>query len=341
MNAPATAPLSALQIASRRTLLGMAVLLLVDQLSLLGAPGIYPSALAAEAPAEKRIDYQAELPKAPPAGPAGYHVPPAHGEYPQGPFGEAVKRGEALFNDTQHTAADYVGNDLNCANCHIDGGRQANSAPLWGAWVAYPAYRKKNDHVNTMEERIRGCFTYSMNAKDSKIGHAPEPGDPLLTDMQTYMYWLAKGAPTGDKLPGRGYPKLDKPAKPYSPERGARIYADNCALCHGNNGEGTQLADGSFAFPALWGKGSFNWGAGMHRVNTAAAFIKANMPLGKPNSLDLQDAWDVAAFVNHHDRPSDPRNKGDIAATDAQFHKHACYFGDKADGKVLGTGDKK
>lgn len=298
-------------------------------------------AMPLSAAQDKRVDYQAELPKSPPVDNSGYHQPPAHGDYPKGPFGEAVKRGEALFTDTRHTAGDYVGNDLNCSNCHLDAGRLANSAPLWGAWVAYPAYRKKNDHVNSMEERIRGCFTYSMNAKGSKIGHAPEPGTPLLTDMEAYMYWLAKGAPTGEKLPGRGYPKLDKPPKPYSPERGAKVYAENCAICHGENGEGTKLAHGDgYAFPPLWGKGSFNWGAGMHRVNTAANFIKANMPLGKPDSLSLQDAWDVAAFINHHERPSDPRDKGDLAATDAKFHNHACYYGDKlkSEAKPLGTG---
>lgn len=310
---------------SRRRLLSLVALLLAG-----------PPVMAAQ---DQRVDYQAELPKAPPAGESGYFTPPPHGDYPKGPFGEAVKRGERLFNDTRHAAADYVGNDQNCVNCHIDAGRQPDAAPLWAAWVAYPAYRKKNDHVNTMEERIRGCFTYSMNAKGSKVGHAPEPGNPLLTDLQAYMYWLASGAPTGRKLPGRGYPKLAKPPEPYSPERGAKVYADNCAICHGDHGQGTQLADGNYAFPPLWGKGAFNWGAGMHRVNTAAGFIKANMPLGKPDSLSLQDAWDVAAFINHHPRPSDPRDQGDLAATDAKFHGHACYYGDKgADGKTLGTG---
>ncbi len=60
-------------------------------------------------------------------------------------------------------------------------------------------------------------------------------------------------------------------------------------------------------FPPLWGSNSFNWGAGMHRVNTAAGFIKANMPLGKPNSLSDQEAWDVAAYINSFPRPADPR----------------------------------
>jgi thiosulfate dehydrogenase len=314
---------------ARRTAVSLAALLLI---------GHHLAGEAAPATTDQRVDYQAELPKAPPAGPGGYFTPPSRDAYPTGPFGEAVRRGEALFMDTRHAAADYVGNGMNCANCHIDGGRQPNAAPLWAAWVSYPAYRKKNDHVNSMEERIRGCFTYSMNAKGSKAGHAPEPGNPLLTDLQAYMYWLAKGAPTAEKMPGRGYPKLPDPPQPYSPERGAKVYADNCAICHGADGGGTRLADGGYAFPPLWGPDSFNWGAGMHRVNTAAGFIKANMPLGKPDSLSLQEAWDVAAFINRHERPGDPRDQGDLAATDARFHKHQCYYGEKADGKVLGAG---
>ncbi|GHA91787.1 hypothetical protein GCM10007159_11630 [Modicisalibacter luteus] len=38
-----------------------------------------------------------------------------------------------------------------------------NSAPKWAAFGMYPAYRGKNDKVNTLAERIQGCFTYSMN----------------------------------------------------------------------------------------------------------------------------------------------------------------------------------
>ena len=52
----------------------------------------------------------------------------------------------------------------------------------------------------------------------------------------------------------------------------------------------------------LWGPDSFNDGAGMHRVKTAAAFIHANMPLGQAN-LPLEDAYDVAAFINTKPRP--------------------------------------
>ncbi len=74
----------------------------------------------------------------------------------------------------------------------------------------------------------------------------------------------------------------------------------------------------------------------MHRINTAASFIKANMPLSKPNSLSSQQAWDVAAFLNSHERPQDPRYQGDIDQTAEKFHQHQCLYDEKVDGSLLG-----
>ena len=276
----------------------------------------------------KEKDYQAELPKAPEH--AAPFSPPAESTIPDNQFGDMVRLGRDLFVNTQQLKGKYVGNGLNCVNCHLDAGRLANAAPLWAAYPMYPAYRKKNDKVNTMEERIQGCFRYSMNGKP------PPAGSKELTAMVTYHYWLATGAPVGKALAGRGYPKLDKPAKEPDIARGAEVYKANCAICHGDGGQGTSVA-GKNVFPPLWGKNSFNWGAGMHRVNTAASFIKANMPLGKPNSLSDQQAWDVAAFVDSHERPQDPRFKGDVSATEKEYHQHQCYYGKSEHGHVLGT----
>ncbi|HTY99731.1 MAG TPA: hypothetical protein VMB75_07845, partial [Rhodocyclaceae bacterium] len=64
--------------------------------------------------------------------------------------------------------------------------------------------------------------------------------------------------------------------------------------------------EGRDAVPPVWGLRSFNKGAGMHNVQTAAGFIKANMPLGAPALAD-QDALDVAAYINAQVRPADPR----------------------------------
>jgi thiosulfate dehydrogenase len=258
------------------------------------------------------------------------YKPPAESDIPDNEFGNMVKMGKEVFVNTRLKASKYVGNGLNCANCHLNAGRLANSAPLWAAWVKYPAYRGKNKMVNTMEQRIQGCFRYSMN------GTPPPADSDVLKSLMSYSFWLASGAPTNVNLPGRGYPKIVKPAKQPDFNRGKLVFEKNCAVCHGVNGHGTKVKN-SYAFPPLWGKDSFNWGAGMHRINTAASFIHANMPLGKGGSLSVQDAWDVAYFMNSHERPQDPRYKGNVNKTDERFHSHQCRYGDKLGTHILGA----
>lgn len=229
-------------------------------------------------------------------------TPPPASAIPAGAFGDAIRLGRNIFSDTQTYAKKFVGNGLNCVNCHLDAGRKANSAPLWGAYVKYPAYREKNKKVNSYEDRLAGCFRFSMN------GTAPAYDSQEMVALVAYSFWLAEGAPTGAQLAGSGYPKLEMPARAPDAARGAAVFNANCVICHGAAGQGTQV-NGQYVFPPLWGKDSYNAGAGMTRVDTAAEFIKANMPLGKGETLSLQEAWDVAQYINSHPRPPDPRNK--------------------------------
>lgn len=259
------------------------------------------------------------------SAPTAYFQPPPYDAYPAGKFGESVKRGENIFLQTSVFAKDYVGNTLSCVNCHLDKGRLPHSAPMWAAWVAYPTYRDKDKRVDTMEDRLIGCFTYSMNAQASKAGVPPKAGDQILTDLQSYMFWLAKGAPTGEQMAGKNYPQLEKPKHGYDTKRGEKVYQERCVVCHGTDGQGLRIGDKQ-QFPALWGNNSYNWGAGMHRINTAAGFIQANMPLGNAN-LSEQEAWDVAAYMNNKARPFDPRVKLAGKAAGAQFHEHDCFHG--------------
>lgn len=263
---------------------------------------------------------------------ASHFEPPAESSVPNDEFGKQIALGRQIFVDPGRYAKAYVGNTLSCENCHLDAGRLAHSAPLWGAYPMYPAYRSKNHHVNTFAERLQGCFQYSMNGK------APPLGDPVLVALETYTYWMSKGAPTGVSLPGRGYPKLPKPASTPDYARGEAVFKRDCALCHGDNGQGQQVADRT-VFPPLWGPQSFNWGAGMEQINNAAGFIKANMPLGRGNTLTDQDAWDVAYFMDAHERPQDPRFNGSVSETRAAFHDTPdSLYGATVDGKTLGQG---
>ena len=120
---------------------------------------------------------------------AGF-TPPPDSAIPDNEFGKMVRLGQAIFNDTQTHAKGYVGNDLRCSNCHIDKGRRAGSAPLWAAYVAYPAYRSKNGHVNSFQERLQGCFRYPMNGK------APEADDRFRRAAELRLF-PRQGPPDG------------------------------------------------------------------------------------------------------------------------------------------------
>ncbi len=307
----------------------MKKILIASTLALLFSPAL----LAQTAPVS--MEDQSQLPQAPKkAEGETYHQPPSDSEIPNNAFGDMIRKGQAIFIDTKRQVPEYVGNGMNCVNCHMDQGKMPNAAPLWGAYTMYPAYRSKNDKVNTYAERIQGCFEFSMN------GTPPAADSEAMTALITYSYWLAKGAPTGVSLPGRGYPEVPQPKDGYSIERGEIVYKENCAICHGNDGLGQKLDD-HYVFPPLWGPDSFNWGAGMHRINTAADFIKANMPLGKGGSLTDQEAWDVAAFMNSHERPQDPRIiDGSVEKTREKYHANdgVNLYGVEVNGKILGQG---
>ena len=246
-------------------------------------------------------------------------------------MGAVIRRGEQIFLQTCANAPSFVGNHLNCVNCHLDAGRKEKSAPLWGAYPLYPAYRSKTQHVDTFSERLRGCFTYSMNGK------APDPGDEVLVALEAYAYWMAQGAPIGQKLPGAGYGKMPAPAQVPDYQRGQAVFTAQCVLCHGADGQGQRSGEVQ-VFPPLWGTRSYNWGAGMHEVDKAAAFIQSNMPLGRGGTLSAQDAWDVSTYINSQQRPQDPRFTQDVATTRAQFHNSPySLYGTTVNGKLLGS----
>lgn len=258
--------------------------------------------------------------------------PPPRSEMPKGQFGKAVQLGENIFRHTTVYAHGVIGNAQNCSNCHLDGGRLAGSAPLWAAYTAYPAYRKKNDKVNTYGMRLQGCFRFSENGK------VPALNSKLIIALEAYSYWLATGAPTGVNMVGRGYPKLAAPAEAPDYARGAVVYKQNCALCHGADGQG-QYVRGQTVFPPLWGARSFNWGAGMGSVKNAAEFIASNMPFGAVGTLSEQQAWDVAQYVDSHERPQDPRFTGNVAETRKKYHNTKfSMYGRMVHGHLLGSG---
>lgn len=217
-------------------------------------------------------------------------------EYPPGELADLVKLGKELVHDTNThpLTKPYVGNALRCTSCHLEDGTDPKAATFIGLATAYPAYSPREKAVITLEDRVLNCFMRSMNGTRPPLGSKPSVA------ITAYITSLSHGLPMSMN-----------PAKPLGPyavkklaggggkpdaARGKQLYAEKCAACHGADGEGV----GNFS--PVWGKGSYNTGAGLADVTNLASWLKVAMPYGNANLSD-GEAMDIAAFVNAQTRP--------------------------------------
>jgi thiosulfate dehydrogenase len=223
--------------------------------------------------------------------------PPALTELPDDSLGRAVRRGLALVAATRDSLPRFVGSNLNCTSCHLDDGRRANAAPLSGVFARYPKYLERTGAVIPIEDRVNYCFTRSLAG--SRL-----PSDSReMQDMVAYLAFLSRGVPIGAHVAGEGMPPMPKLAGDSA--RGAVVFVNNCARCHGTDGVGIANV------PALWGAKSFSIGASMARQERAASFIRHNMPFDKPGTLSDQEAFDVAVYLTARARPDSPGKERD------------------------------
>ncbi len=225
-------------------------------------------------------------------------APPSPDLIPGDQRGEQIRLGYKIVVDTQEYGRPYVGNRLNCTNCHLDAGMNPNTASFVGISRLYPEYRARADRQMTLADRIGECFERSMN------GTAPPPDSSKLQAIVAYIEWLSQNVPSGSAVPWRGIPRL---TSSHIPDlvNGKKQFATKCAFCHGADGQGTMAA------PPVWGPESYNIAAGMARVTVAAPFIKSNMPRGWGWTLTDDEAFDVAAYVNSQPRPDFPGKQHD------------------------------
>ena len=214
---------------------------------------------------------------------------------PAGPLGDAVRRGRALLVATRESLPEHVGNRLRCVSCHLDEGRR-ESGTWVGVFARYPQYRARSGTIETIEFRVNDCFRRSMN------GTALDPAGRDMADIVAYLALLSRRVPVG--APPAGARLQHWAAFSADMAAGGRVFEATCAKCHGPDGQGTVGA------PPVWGPASYNVGAGITRVRSAAEFILRNMPFDQPGTLTDQQAFDVAAYVNAHPRP-DYRGKED------------------------------
>jgi thiosulfate dehydrogenase len=235
---------------------------------------------------------------------------PAESQLKDTAYRASALRGRALLLATRDSLPRNVGNSLRCASCHLDGGLRRDAMPWVGAFARFPQYRARSGKVDLIEDRINDCFRRSMN------GTALNPAGRDMRDIVTYLAFLSSGMPVGVEMEGQGFPRL-QPLK-GDPARGAVVFASTCSRCHGANGQGTALA------PPLWGPRSYNVGAGMARINTAASFIHGLMPIDRARQLTAQQAFDVATYINTRPRPDFPAKARDWPRggkpDDADYH---------------------
>jgi thiosulfate dehydrogenase len=225
------------------------------------------------------------------------YEPPSMDKVPNGPLGDSIKLGFKILNETKTVLPNNVGNNLSCSSCHGTAGTDTTS-PLTGVTAVYPAYNPRSGKVLTIEDRINGCFKRSMNGKPL------EASSDAMRGMVAYLNYISTDVPVGTKERPwvvknslQNVPKVDL-------ANGEKLYQQSCSSCHGADGAGTGATTG----PALWGSNSFNIGAGMGRISTAAGYIQRNMPLTemggiKKGGLTDQQAADLAGFILSKERP--------------------------------------
>lgn len=238
-------------------------------------------------------------------------IEPSASAIPSGEQGELIRYGIDLLTDTSRRIGPLVAdksmrhsrNNLNCVSCHQAGpsglpGTKQYSLPFVNVVNDYPKLDIKNMKITSLEMRIAGM----LGAGESPI----KPDSREMQAMVAYMAWLGSQAKAGMQMQGTGLKEnLKMPARAADPVRGGKLYDAKCASCHGPAGLGIKNADfatsGGYQFPPIAGDDTYDDGGHMYMVPLMTRFLYVNMPLGataKQPQLTVQDAYDIAAYVN-------------------------------------------
>jgi thiosulfate dehydrogenase len=230
---------------------------------------------------------------------------------PHDDFGEMVRYGRELIMNTAYylgpngIKGHYLANKMNCAQCHVDAGTRPYAFNFFSTHARYPQYRGRENRILTIQERVNNCIERPHNG-------FPMPLDNKeMVAIASYIKWVGSSVPVGAHVKGDEGLDLKYPDRPADPAKGALIYEQHCASCHGKNGAGLMQPDSScYLYPPLWGPMAYQKGSSPHRVLKDARFIKANMPKDKATwnkpFLTDEQAIDVSAFINDdriHPRP--------------------------------------
>ncbi len=236
-------------------------------------------------------------------------VGPSAGQIPyySRPDGKLIWYGHQLISNT----AKYLGpkgsvmqitNGMNCQNCHLQAGTKPWGNNYAAVYSTYPKFRDRSGGIETIYKRINDCIERSLN------GTALDTTSKEIQAMYAYIKWLGEDINKGEKPKGSGIADLPYLNRAADPVKGKTVFVQKCETCHASNGEGQLNIDGiTYTYPPLWGKNSYNTGAGLFRLSRFAGYVKNNMPQETDYhapQLSDEEAWDVAAYVNSQPRPS-------------------------------------
>lgn len=195
-----------------------------------------------------------------------------------------------------------ITNGMNCQNCHLDGGTIPWGNNYSAVVPTYPKFRDRSGAIESIEKRVNDCLQRSLN------GQAVDSLSREMRAIVAYMHWIGDDLEKGQKPKGSGIVELKYLERAADPAKGAVVYQNQCASCHGQDGLGKPNETGGYVYPPLWGPSSYNVGAGLFRLSRFAGYVKMNMPFliatYKTPVLSDEQAWDVAAFVNSRPRPN-------------------------------------
>jgi thiosulfate dehydrogenase len=247
----------------------------------------------------------------------------------------AIERGCNIVDDMQgylaksgsrerwHADRFVRGTHTTCVHCHRGvgdkqdkaGNRLAGSNSLGASWVMGDMYDRFTGLLLPHELRQMQCYINSSN------GFKPNAADDVIRDVTAYSRFLSAAL---DLKIGKRYPEQGMDEIPASATlrrgddyvRGAHVYRQVCASCHGPEALGT-VVEGRVVYPALAGPESFSLDSRMNftAVNTIMpGFICRNMPPGQEGSLDNQQCRDIAYYLSTLPRPAGDRQGPVVAA---------------------------
>ena len=262
------------------------------------------------------------------------YAAPDTNKIPKDKFGDQVRYGRELMLHTAYyigpdgTAGHYLGNKMNCTNCHQNAGTKPFAFSLMLSHESYPQYRAREGKVLSLAERVNNCVM------------RPHSGIPLPLDSKemlailSYLKWINSQVTEKDRQK-KGFDNLaiNFPDRAGDPNKGQALFTVHCSRCHGEKGAGVFYhGDSAYQYPPLWGSFAYQPGSSMHRVIKQARWLRANMPNDqatyKAPILTDEEAIDIASFINDdriHERPNPKTMDYPFPAEKAIDYGHAPF----------------